>query len=179
MHVHWMKYAWQIGFREHRAGRSSEPFAQKLIEIPFIMTVALQRNREREARTEKDEYNDFWLQRQQKPRIMCWHIITKNYAISQLKKVNTPDEHLVILFTNVTVCLNAIHIFFTRKPAYVYDPAISENSRQVLSKQTVFKYIFWKNSNNYFSLLQTKRHIDMIRIPWSTNVLIPQDSAGK
>lgn len=98
-------------------------FAQKLIEIPFIMTVALQRTREWEGRTERDEYNDFWLQKQGKLCTMYRNIITNNYAISQLKKVNknTGDEHIVILFTNVTVCLNAIqyYIFFTRKPACV------------------------------------------------------------
>lgn len=63
-------------------------FAQKLIEIPFIMTVALPRNRQREGHTGKEEYNDFWLQRQEKPCIIHWKIITKNYAISPWQKAH-------------------------------------------------------------------------------------------
>lgn len=122
-----------------------------------------------EGQTEKEEYNDFWLQRQEKPCIIHWNIITKNYAISLLKKsTQKRDKHLVILFTNVTVCLNAIlhDMVFTRIPASVCStPSISENSRRLLSKQMVLN-ILWKNSSNfnYLSLLQTKRHVDMVRI---------------
>lgn len=39
--------------------------AQKLIEIPFIMTVVQQRNRKWERQAVKEEYKDFWLQRQE------------------------------------------------------------------------------------------------------------------
>ncbi len=157
-----MKYAWQIGFGEHRAGRSSEPLHKSSLKF-LSLWLWLYGETQWEGQTEKEEYNDFWLQRQKKPCIIYWNIITKYCTISVLKKKNTQrNEHLVTLFTNVTVCLSVIQcdIFFTWKLASAYNPpSICENARQVLSKQTIFKYIFRKNSNNFhdFSPLQTKK----------------------
>lgn len=57
--------------------------AQELIEIPFIVCAVLQRNKKWEREEQKEEYKDFWLQRQEKPYTTYWNIITKNYTMSQ------------------------------------------------------------------------------------------------
>ena len=105
-------------------------------------------------------------------RIMQFHSWKKNsthtrWAFSHFiyKCYCLPQCHSYILHTETCLCVRSSYQWKLQTSAIQADG---------------FKYIFWKNSNNnYFSLLQTKRHIDMIGIPWSTNVLIPQDSAGK
>ena len=72
-------------------------FAQWLIEIPFISTVALPRDREWEGRTEKDECNDL-------PCIIgyTWISPQKDYTIPTTK-TKARCEDLVVLFTNVAI----------------------------------------------------------------------------
>lgn len=59
MHARWMKYAWQIGFGE-QSKQVLWTLHTKLIEIPFIRTVALQRNRARDRQTDVETDGGQW-----------------------------------------------------------------------------------------------------------------------
>lgn len=90
------------------AGRSSEPLHKSSLKFLSLWLWHYRKTDIERHRQRKMKYNDF-LQRQEK----ALHHILKydckelcNFTVEANKK--TQEEHLVILFTNVTVCLNAI-----------------------------------------------------------------------
>lgn len=131
MHAAWMKYAWQIGFGEHRTGRSSEP---KLIEIPFIMTVVQQWNRVRGTDTEGG--TERFLTQAGEALHHLLESVTEALGNLQVSK-SDPKNTRWAFCRFIYKCLPLS--FFTRKLANVYSrPSTSENTKQVLPDG--FKY---------------------------------------
>lgn len=109
MHVHWMKYSWQIGFREHRAGRSSEPLHKSSLKF---LSLWLWHYRETENEWDGQREKSIMIseQRGRKSLTSCTGISLQRIVqfAEKSKQNHMRWAHLVILFTNVTVCLNAI-----------------------------------------------------------------------
>lgn len=126
MHAHWMKYAWQIGFGEHRAGRSSEPLHKSSLKF---LSLWLWRYRETDSERDTQGKKSIMISDYRGRKSLASYTGRSLQRIMQFHRgkkhtKTTRDEHLDILFTNVTACLDSIRydIFFTRKPASVCSP---------------------------------------------------------